>query len=130
MESLSRDTVRVSLRFEKIAVAYATLCTCKRVQINKKPGHNVLCYTAQGQVARCCLNAAGEFSPSVSNFSLVSCNLIFPNVRGKSGFFFGSQEKFGCRCRTGLPGASLQGQVLSGQGRAEGGRAFSYVKTF
>ena len=124
MESLSRDTVRVSLRFEKIAVAYATLCTCKRVQINKKPGHNVLCYTAQGQVARCCLNAAGEFSPSVSNFSLVSCNLIFPNVRGKSWFFLVVRKNLDAGAGQGCQELACRARCCQGRAGQRGGVRF------
>ena len=124
MESLSRDTVRVSLRFEKIAVAYATLCTCKRVQINKKPGNNVLCYTAQGQVARCCLNAAGEFSPSVSNFSLVSCNLIFPNVRGKSWFFLVVRKNLDAGAGQGCQELACRARCCQGRAGQRGGVRF------
>ena len=40
-----RVTVRVRIRFETVAVTYATLCTCRR--LNKMPGHNVLCGAAR-----------------------------------------------------------------------------------
>ena len=40
-------TVRVCIEIETVAVTYATLCTCRRLQLNKMPGHNVLCVAAR-----------------------------------------------------------------------------------
>ena len=56
-----------ALRFESVSVTYAKLCTCRRLQLNKMPGHNVLCGAARSAK----LLQHSELSPFVPNFSLV-----------------------------------------------------------
>ena len=71
------------MRFETVAGTYATLCTCRRLQLNKMPGYNVLCCAEHGQGR---FNAVSAFSPFVPNFSIVPSRqekkLVCPEKNG------------------------------------------------
>ena len=114
-------------------MTYGKLCACRRLHLNKIPGHNVLCCaTRRGGQGRC--NAGSEFS---------FCTNFFPRslTRGKNLVCPGkktvlSQGKIGCRCRTaGLEraGRARQGWLArsewragAGQGRAGGTCVFPH----
>ena len=101
------------LRFETVAVTYATLCTmhctCRRLQRNKLPWHNVLC--GAGLRAKLLQRSKWVFS---------FCSQFFPRslTQGKHPVCSRNKNctegKFSCRRRTRLAWSGLGGPNRDG----------------
>ena len=75
-----------ALRFEAVAVTYITMCTRRKLQLNKMPGHNVLC---------CAARRAKSLQRSKQSWLILyffPCCWIFPSREEKNSM---SREKIG-----------------------------------
>ena len=108
-----------ALRFETVAVTYATLCACRRLQLNKMPG-TTFCVARRGAAGK--VNSKLQvsfFYPFVPNFSLVpSREGKIRNIPGKKLVL--SQGKIRLQVPDLWAGAGWSGPGRDGGGQGPG----------